>query len=201
MAFPYRYKIKRTLFALLSSHRGPDLSGSGSCEGCARLFQDKVKTHQLAYVTDGIAHQSDDSGLQKLYKKGRLVQVTSGRFYFVQPLSYSKPLLLPKGHAFIEELGRRYYEKCKADSVKYIPFTISSLTRSNESVRRLMKSNSNSIKNSAHLKGKTFDVNYRAFNNNHTQTKIFIDVLNDLRLKRKCYVKFERNGCLHITVI
>lgn len=199
MAFPYRYKIKRTLFALLSSHKGPALSGS--CKGCAKLFPDKVRTHQLAYVRDGIAHQSDDNGLQRLHKKGRLVQVSSGKFYSVQPLSYSKPLLLPKGHAFIEELGRRYYEKCEADSVKYIPFTISSLTRSNESVRRLMKSNSNSIKNSAHLKGKTFDVNYRAFNNNHTQTKIFIDVLNDLRLSGKCYVKFERNGCLHITVI
>ncbi len=65
----------------------------------------------------------------------------------------------------------------------------------------LMKGNPNAIKSSIHLKGKTFDVSYKAFNKNDSQIKLFIKVLNELRLENRCYVKSERNGCLNITVI
>lgn len=82
-----------------------------------------------------------------------------------------------------------------------VPFTISSLTRSTESVEKLMNNNRNAIKNSSHLKGKTFDISYRAFNKNKQQTIAFIAVLEELRNQNRCFVKFERNGCLHITVI
>ncbi len=79
--------------------------------------------------------------------------------------------------------------------------SLTGFSRSKESVKRLGAVNKNSIENSAHLKGKTFDINYRAFDKNKKQNKAFIKVLNDLRLQGKCYVKYERNGCLHITVI
>lgn len=58
----------------------------------------------------------------------------------------------------------------------------------------------NSIKNSAHLHGKTFDVSYAAFTSNSRQLGLFIETISLLRRQNKCYVKFERNGCLHITV-
>jgi hypothetical protein len=64
-----------------------------------------------------------------------------------------------------------------------------------------MKSNANAIENSAHLKGKTFDISYRAFAGNRKQSGAFIEVLRELRAEGKCYVKYERNGCLHVTVI
>lgn len=201
MVYPYRRLVKLKLLSFLSNHRGPALSGSGNCKDCANLFPDKVKVHQRAYTFEGIDHQPDDVGLQRLFRKGKLAEITSNQFYTVRPLQYSKPLLLPKAVSFLDELSRLYNQKCQANSIKYIPFTISSLTRSEESVRRLMKSNSNSISNSPHLKGKTFDVSYLAFNNNKKQNAAFIHALNTLRLKGKCYVKFERNGCLHITVV
>ncbi len=53
----------------------------------------------------------------------------------------------------------------------------------------------------AHLRGKTFDISYRAFNNNPKQTQAFIEVLKEFRIQNRCFVKFEKNGCLHITVI
>ena len=82
-----------------------------------------------------------------------------------------------------------------------MPYEITSGSRSRESVQRLGKENENSIKNSPHLRGKTFDMSWRAFGGNEAQLKLFTSALSELKNQNKCFVKFERNGCLHITVI
>lgn len=201
LIYPQRHRLANKLRSILGNHIGPRLRGSGTCENCAKLFPDNVKTHQRAYVREGINQQADDDGIHRLFKKGRLVEINSTDLFTVNELSHSKPYILPKGAAFIRLLAKNYRKKCETDLIDYVPFAISSVTRSRESVKRLGAVNKNSIENSAHLKGKTFDINYRAFNKNKKQNKAFIKVLNDLRLKGKCYVKYERNGCLHITVI
>lgn len=201
IAYPYRRTIKHKLKEILGYSNGGSYGGSGICFGCSETFTDNVKTHALAYTTDGIEPQTDDKAIDNLFKSATLLEVKTDSLYIVRKLHYSNPYILPKGFVFIQDLAKRYYSKCKLDSVKYVPFTISSVTRSMESVNKLMKNNSNSIKNSAHLKGKTFDISYRAFNNNEQQVKLFIETLKELREENKCYVKFERNGCLHITAI
>jgi hypothetical protein len=130
-----------------------------------------------------------------------LIQLETNSFYTIKKAHHSRPYVLATAQLFIQDLSKKYSKKCSSDSLKYIPFTISSVTRSHESVQKLMNNNNNAIKNSAHLKGKTFDVSYRAFNKNKKQSKAFIEALKELREQNRCYVKFERNGCLHITVI
>ena len=201
LIYPQRHRLTNNLRSIIGNHIGPNSISTGTCENCEVLFPDNVKAHQRAYSREGIYHQPDDDGIHRLFKKGELVQISSTELFTVRELYYSKPYILPKGQAFVQLLAKNYYEKCTRDSIKYVPFTISSVTRSKESVRRLGVVNRNSIANSGHLKGKTFDVSYRAFNNNRTQNTAFIQVLNDLRLQGKCYVKYESNGCLHITVI
>jgi hypothetical protein len=202
IALPYRSKIKQKVKALFGySVKGYREEGSGSCPTCPNLFTDNVKTHQRAYFTDGIEPQKNDRDLDNLSKSGKLKKLETGNLFIIRNARFSRPYLLPKAHSFIQDLSRNYSKKCKSDSIKYVPFTISSLTRSKESVNKLMKHNGNAIKNSSHLKGKTFDISYRAFNGNKKQTKAFIEVLNELKRQKRCYVKFERNGCLHITVI
>ena len=58
----------------------------------------------------------------------------------------------------------------------------------------------NAITESAHLMGETFDINYKAIGSNIKQFKVFSDVLNQYRKRGLCFVKYESNGCLHITV-
>ena len=87
-----------------------------------------------------------------------------------------------------------------SNNLDYIPLTITSLTRTKESVNRLIQNNQNAIEESAHLKGKTFDISYKAFGSNTKQFGLFADILNEERKKELCFVKYESNGCLHITV-
>lgn len=173
---------------------------SGSCPDCHILFVDDVATHAQAYGEEGIAPQKDFKGLDRLMESGKLVKISSNKYYVVRNAQFSKPYILPIGECFIRELSKKYAKQCETEKIEYIPFTISSVTRSIESVESLSEDNGNAIKNSAHLKGKTFDVSWRAFSKNKSQTKAFISVLAELNKKYKCFVKFENNGCLHITV-
>jgi hypothetical protein len=175
--------------------------GTGVCEGCGFLFTDKVEKHERAYRNGrGIPPQETDAGLKQLFTKKKLVELKSNDRYTVRGLFHSKPYILPEGERFINELGDLYYNRCRERKLPYVPFSISSVTRSRKSVDDLMEGNRNAIRNSAHLKGKTFDVSYRDFGNKKEQTRLFIASLRDLRSQNKCFVKFETNGCLHITV-
>ncbi|MBX0334331.1 hypothetical protein K3G39_13900 [Pontibacter sp. HSC-14F20] len=165
------------------------------------LFDDNVAVHEQAYQTEGIQPQASDTGLEVLLTNETLVKLRSSQYYIVRDFNYSKPYLLPKAQVFIDTLAYTYSIECQARELAYFPFTISSGTRSVASVGKLMTQNSNSIKNSSHLKGKTFDVSYTAFGDNKPQLKAFSSALYQLRRVGKCYVKYERNGTLHITVI
>jgi hypothetical protein len=203
IAYPYRRRIKGKIKHLLAYvvASGPSTAVSGSCPSCPQLFYDNVLTHKLAYLNDGIAPQNNDSDLDNLSQSGTLQKIETTDLFIVRKAQFSRPYILPKVQVFIQDLSKNYYNRCLAGSIKYVPFTISSVTRSTASINKLLTTNGNAIKNSAHLRGKTFDISYRAFNNNKKQTKAFIAVLNELKKQSRCYVKFERNGCLHITVI
>jgi hypothetical protein len=197
--YPFRRQIKariRFMAGIIIPGRG-----NGECYDCWLYFTDNVAKHESAYRNGkGIPPQANDAGLRSLFRRKRLVELESNEKYTVRWLFHSKPYILPEGARFIRELGDLYYAKCRAKKVCYVPFSISSVTRSRKSVDDLMDGNANAIRNSAHLKGKTFDVSYQDFGGNEEQTKLFISSLRDLRRQNKCFVKFERNGCLHITV-
>jgi hypothetical protein len=200
----FRHEIKRQLrygyYALLSRYRGGRGSGGASCKGCAVMFTDGIDVHEQAYQLEKINSQKTNQGLLQLEKKGVLQRIETNENYIVESLHYSEPLLLPKAVNFLDHLSAIYKNNCIKRGIQYIPFTISSATRSIQSVDELMDDNDNAIENSPHLHGKTIDIKYSAFNKNTEQLKVFTTTLLSLKNKNKCFVKYERNGCLHTTV-
>ena len=201
IAFIYRNQIKHLLYrcyyALEYRINGAD---SPECKNCNEFFNDGIKAHESAYHKEKINEQQSDKGLIKLYKKGVLQKIESNNNYKIRKLYHSQPFLLPKAVIFLDTLSNAYHQRCEKEQLFYIPFEITSVTRTVESVARLTKNNNNAISESPHLHGKTFDVSYRAFYNNNKQKEAFFDALSSLQKQKKCFVKFERNGCLHITV-
>ncbi|WP_040299300.1 DUF5715 family protein [Arcticibacter svalbardensis] len=106
--------------------------------------------------------QSDNAALEAFELK-YLLEVKTDSLYKVHKLRYSRLYIPAKGLLFINDLARSYYFKCLTDTLKYIPFTISSLTRSKQSVSDLVDNNANAVLNNAHLRSKTFDISYRTF--------------------------------------
>jgi hypothetical protein len=113
----------------------------------------------------------------------------------------SKPYVISECSDFLMTLSSLYHQRCLDSGISYHPFTISSGTRSKESVKRLIeeKGNPNAIRNSPHLLGKTIDIRYDNFGGKEKQLSLFAAVLKEMKDDKKCFVKFEKNGCLHIT--
>ncbi len=200
IAYPYRKIIIKIIKGKVEHYSPRKRSNKGDCPDCQVIFVDNVKKQEEAYQKEGIKPQETNSGLKKLLRIGKLKAVKSNEYYIIDYLKHSSPYLLPKAVVFLEDLSKIYSNKCAKKTITFIPFRISSLTRTKTNVKELMISNKNAISNSSHLKGKTFDVNYRAFNKNKKQINCFIAALSELRNKKRCFVKYERNGCLHITV-
>jgi hypothetical protein len=201
LAIQFGHPIKNKLISLFGivKKKGRRINNA-DCTNCDILFNDGINAHEKAYKHEGIKEQQTDEGLIKLGKKNVLNEIESNEFYIVRNLTHSQPLLLPKAIDFLDKLSILYQQKCKAQNKSYLRFEITSVSRSIESVKKLGEVNENSIENSPHLKGKTIDISWRAFGGNNDQLKLFVSALSELKNQRKCFVKFEKKGCLHITV-
>ena len=201
IAIPFRHRIKNRIvfyYEIIKSRVGG--YGMAKCQDCNVLFNDGIAAHELAYRKGKISEQETDDGLLKLEQKNVLKNIESNDFYIVRNFNHSQPLLLPKAVSFLDKLSISYQQKCTENNKQYVPFEITSATRSKKSIRDLRKKNKNAIEDSPHLRGKTFDISYAAFTVNESQLKLFITALSELKSQNECFVKFERNGCLHITV-
>ena len=201
IALPFRHTIKNRIifyYGIIKSRVNG--TGKAKCKDCDTLFRDGIAVHQKAYQNEGIIEQESDERLLNLEKSGTLKKIASNEFYIVRNFKHSKPILLPKAVLFLNTLSGVYHQKCLNSKKNYVPFEITSATRSKKAIRELQLHNRNAIENSAHLRGKTFDVSYASFTENNAQLKLFISSLSELKNQNKCFIKYERNGCLHITV-
>jgi hypothetical protein len=201
LAFKFRFQIKNRIVYYYGKVMNSGRKKNNTiCKNCEIMFTDGINAHERAYQYEGIVVQETDNGLIQLGKKNVLKEIESNEFYIIQDLTHSQALLLPKAIDFLKELSILYQQKCTEKNIDYVPFEITSGTRSKESVARLGKENENSIENSPHLKGKTFDMSWTKFDGEDAQLNLFTSALTELKNQKKCFVKFERNGCLHITV-
>ncbi len=197
--YPNRYRIKNKVVAIFNSGKISNPS-SAPCESCNQLFKDGIAAHERAYKKEGIKSQRDSQGLRNLESKGVLKKITTNDYYIVRDMEHSDPLLLTKAVDLLTNIGILYKKEVDKAGLLYVPFEITSATRTIESVKRLQKGNANAIKNSAHLRGKTFDIGYINFADYPQQRALFIQVLKSFNEEKKCFVKFEvSQKCFHVT--
>jgi hypothetical protein len=191
----YHKQIKRVI-AYWVIYRNQD----STCKQCGVLFQDGLSAHESAYQYEGIKPKNDFDDLEKLVEKHRLIELETNENYIIEPMDASLPVLLPKGIAFINRLAQDYRTLCDRENIEYIPFRITSATRTQKSIKELRKQNGNAIENSTHLKGKTIDITYITHKKHVKQKELFLQALAKLKDQDLCYVKFEvQKKCLHIT--
>lgn len=171
-----------------------------SCEQCDILFQDGVSEQEKAFQSEGIKPKKSFAAIHKLIDKHVLREIETCEDYVVEPMDASVPCLLPKGVKFLKRLSQDYRALCIQQHLEYVPFRITSATRTTESVKTLQQNNGNAIENSAHLRGKTLDISYLTAKSQVEQKRLFIKALATLKQEGLCYVKYEVNmKCLHIT--
>lgn len=164
--------------------------------------------HQLAAAKKyGIEPLEDRLQLtKKVTKHLRLIEEND--YYSVDPLTHSVPYLTPDAAKLLKDIGKQFQKAEKKHKMGKYKIIVTSVLRTKEDVRKLMKVNSNAVPNSAHCHATTFDITYRRYKyiegreNDSRQMKYLLgEVLDKLRQKGRCYVRYEtQQTCLHITV-
>lgn len=175
--------------------------------GYGRTFNDKNNVHLEAAYEFGVGPYDsfDTAGLCDF---AELARVDSCQYYKVERLTHSAPYLTPRAKWILMTIGKNFQDSLAVHGVEGYQIVVTSLLRTDDSIRRLRRRNSNASANSAHRFGTTFDISYIKYN--RTDTTCFMpeyrlkrtlaEVLYDLRAKECCYVKYEvKQSCFHIT--
>lgn len=167
-------------------------------------FRDLNDKHVSAARRWGIKPIQSDEELEKQMKK--LEKIGSCRWYELDDLTHSLPYLVPRAGELLETIGRNFRDSLDSKGLPDRKIIVTSVLRTNSSVKRLRKKNLNASANSAHMFGTTFDVAYARYVDGKKEERdklktVLAEVLQDLRLEKKCYVRYEfKQGCFHITV-
>lgn len=138
-----------------------------------------------------------------------LVKVVTCSDFVVDSLTHSMPYLVPKAEQLLHVIGRNFRDSVERRGGSGVRMKVTSLLRTDRTIKRLRRANRNSTDSSAHSFATTFDISYSKFDYRDSARvahqgdlkNILGEVLKDLRDAGKCYVKYEyRQPCYHITV-
>ena len=150
------------------------------------------------------------NSLRDAYRIDRpLIRIFSCDAYMVDDLTASVPYLVPKAAQLLKEIGYAFQDSIKKRGGKAYRIKVTSVTRTNYSVSKLMRRNRAATENSCHRYGTTFDISWVKFDcmdpsmvvSLEDLKNILAEVVQDFRRQGRCYAIFERkSGCLHVTV-
>ncbi len=147
-------------------------------------------------------------------RKSELVYVGASPYYTMDKLKSSIPYLVPRAAILLNDIGRSFFDSLQTKRIPLHKVIITSVLRTRDDVDKLRTRNNNATVNSCHLYGTTFDLCYNRYSTisdpegaprravrNDTLKWVLSEVLRDMRVNKRCYIKYEvKQGCFHITV-
>ena len=131
------------------------------------------------------------------------------RSHDIDELTHSVPYLTQPAKDLLDDIGLMFRQKVDEKGLESCKIIVTSLLRTKADVARLQQVNANATSNSTHCYATTFDITYQRFRltgliggttYSEQLVEALAEVLQQLREKGRCYVRFERNQhCFHIT--
>lgn len=195
-------------------HRADDLSGElvsypGRYIDYSRQFNDPNTLHLKAAKSLGINGPLRDEKALRSQKKA-LVSVSSCKNYKVAKLDFSYAYLTPGAAEVLDSIMADFSDILLRNGLPHYRPIVTSVLRTQESISRLQRSgNVNSVSNSAHCYGTTFDIAYKQFDKQDTSSAymdqenlklVLAQALLNAQRAGKVYVKYEvKQACFHVT--
>lgn len=179
-------------------------------KGSYKLFKDLHDLHLEAALKKGITPMVTRADtLRYMDKMVRLPNELD--IYRIDKLTYSVPYLVPDAANLLVRIGTNFRDSLIRKKMSPYKIIVTSVTRTEEDVKRLTKRNYNASDSSAHTYGTTFDISWKRFEKKGSSTSpdvspdklklVLAEVLHDLRERKQCYIMHERKqACFHITV-
>lgn len=195
--------------AVVQSRQGKLVSYPGRTINYRTHFNHLNSAHLAAAKAKGLsAPPKNEAEVEKM--RGKLVKIRSTKNYKVDDLSHSLPYLTKSAAKSLETVADDFADILERNGLPHYRFIVTSVLRTEESVRQLRKSgNINATTNSAHCYATTFDITYKRFDKADTSPDYMTDenlklVLAQALLNAQraglVYVKYEyKQACFHIT--
>ena len=178
--------------------------------GFQRTFNDDNKKQMASATALGVQPVRN---LEQARRHKALEQIASCETFKVDSLTHSLPFLTHGAAALLDDLGQGFLDSLSSKGLNPYRIVVTSVLRTSELIKDLKKSNVNSIENSTHCYGTTFDVSWKSFQKADpdswryyepvgadTLKLVLAEVLRDFQKGGRCYVKYEvKQGCFHIT--
>ena len=139
----------------------------------------------------------------------QLQQIETCDNYIVDPLTHSVPYLVPTAAKRLDSIGMEFADILQRNGLPHYRFYVTSMLRTQEDIDALQRTNGNSVKNSAHNYGTTFDLAYMRYDKvtptadymTEDNLKLVLgQVLLNQQRAGKIYVKYEyKQSCFHVT--
>ena len=179
--------------------------------GFQRTFNDQNSKHLAIAQAIGVppvASAEEAAGLTE-----RLHLIAGNDVYAIDSLTHSIPYLIPGAARLLNTIGTNFLDSLQSKGLNPNKIVVTSVLRTEDSVKKLRRRNTNASANASHCYGTTFDVSWKRFEkvedkdgrpmqdvSADTLKLVLAEVLRDLKRDRRCYVKYEmRQGCFHIT--
>lgn len=150
----------------------------------------------------------DREDAASMKKKLQLVESTDN--YIIDSLTHSVPYLIPSAKRELDSIGAEWADILQRNGLPHYRFRVTSILRTEEDIHALQRSgNINSVTQSCHCYGTTFDLAYMHYNK-VTRTRDYVlednlklvlgQVLLNEQRKGHIYVKYEwKQSCFHVT--
>lgn len=182
-----------------------------SVPGFSVSFPDQQQVHLTSARRLGVSSVKDRKEAER--RKNELVYVGANPYFHIDKLHSSIPYLIPQAARLLNDIGRQYFDSLHVKGIPLHKIIVTSVLRTEDDVKRLRQRNTNATENSCHLYGTTFDICYNRYLTVHdpregerravtsdTLKWILAEVLRDIRLSERAYIKYEvKQGCFHIT--
>ena len=169
----------------------------------------QVKQHAVASAI-GLSRPPKDRDDAAAMRK-RLVEIKTNDNYVIDSLTHSVPFLIPSAKHELDSIGEEWADILRRNNLPHYRFYVTSVLRTQEDIKYLQRSgNINSVTQSCHCYGTTFDLAYMRYNK-VTRTRDYMHednlklVLGQVLLNHqragKIFVKYEaKQSCFHVTV-
>lgn len=175
-----------------------------------KSFNDLNELHMVSAISNGISPMQTRDDTLMLEKE--LVRIPDAlETYTTYNLTHSVPFLVPSATQLLMDISLNFRDSLYSKNMPIYRIFVTSVTRTDDDIAKLTKRNINSIENSAHRYGTTFDISWKRFekrDNPHSEDinperlkYVLGQTLFDLQQQQRCYIKHERKqACFHITV-
>ena len=173
----------------------------------SEVFNDSNYVHLEAAEAVGIVPITDMASAWNLSKPVKLI--ASCQEYYLDELTHSYPFLVPEAEKLLKDIGARFNQLLWERGKSKYRIKVTSMLRTPETIKDLMRRNKNAVEVSAHQYATTFDISYSKFikdskDNPRTfanLSELLSEVIQEFHTQGRCYVKYEaKQSCFHITV-